>query len=165
MKKFIAVAAIMVGLAFIASTAAASICNYHQWPEKRMCKKAEPKPEPVKPAPMPEKIVLEGVTFDTGSAHIKPTSYIVLDRNAELLKKSSKTNVKVVGYTDDRGSAKLNEKLSAARASSVRDYLVKKGVDSSRLSTEGKGPADPVANNKTADGRAQNRRIELQTSK
>jgi len=162
MKKF--TIAIVVCLAFIATTASAKICNYHQWPEHRACK-AEPKPEPVKPAPVPEKIILEGVNFDTGSARIKPESYSILEKNADVLTKNKNINIKVIGYTDDKGSAKLNEKLSAARANSVKDYLVKKGVDLNRISSMGKGPADPVADNKTAEGRAQNRRIELHTSR
>ena len=164
MKKFI-VAAVVV-MAFVATNAIARDCGntYHQWPEKRVCK-AEPKPEPVKAAPVPEKIILEGVTFDTGSARIKPQSYGVLDKNADVLAKHKDLKAIVVGYTDDRGSAKLNEKLSAARANSVKEYLEKKGVDSLRLRSEGRGPADPVADNKNADGRAQNRRIELHTTK
>lgn len=165
MKKVLVAVAVIAGLAFICSTAVAKNCWYHQWPEHRKCVEA-PKPAPVaKPAPVPEKIVLRGVTFDTGSATIKPLSYPVLDANAETLTSHRNINVKVIGYTDDRGSAKLNENLSAARARSVKEYLIGKGVDSSRISSEGKGPAEPVADNKTNEGRAENRRIELHTAK
>lgn len=164
LKWGVGAVALVIGLAFITSTASAKICNYHQWPEHRACK---PKPATVKPAPapVPEKIVLEGVNFDTGSAKIKSESYGVLDKNADVLTKHKDLNIKVVGYTDDRGSIKMNDKLSAARANSVKEYFIKKGVDASRISSEGKGPADPVADNKTNEGRAQNRRIELHTTK
>ena len=166
MKWMVIAVTLVIGLAFITSTASAKICNYHQWPEHRACK---PKPVPVKPiptpAPVPEKIVLEGVNFDTGSAKIKSESYGVLDKNADVLMKHKDLNIKVVGYTDDRGSIKMNDKLSAARANSVKEYLIKKGVDANRISSEGKGPADPVADNKTTEGRAHNRRIELHTTK
>ena len=163
MKKCFVLLAVVAGLLFVASTATAKYCWYHQWPERHKC--TEPKPEPVKAAPVPEKIVLEGVYFDTGSAKIKPVSYRVLDKNADALTKNKNLKVNVVGYTDDRGSLKMNEKLSEARANSVRTYLIDKGVDSSRLSSEGKGPSEPIADNKSDQGRAMNRRIELHTTK
>jgi len=162
MKRFV-VAAVVV-LAFVATNAMAKDCGYrfHQWPEKRVCK-AEPKPEPVRQ--VPEKIILQGVNFDTGSAKIKPESYGILDKNASTLIKHKELNIKVVGYTDNVGKLNMNEKLSAARANSVKEYLVKKGVDAPRISSEGKGPADPVADNNSKEGRAENRRIELHTTK
>lgn len=161
MKVTVALVVLAVGLSFAASTASARLCEYHQWPEKRCWDKA---PEPVA-KPMPEKIVLEGVYFDTGSATIKQESYNVLDDNARTLKRNKDVMVTVVGYTDNRGSLKLNERLSEARANSVRDYLIKEGVSSSRISSEGRGPSNPIATNSTAEGRAMNRRIELHTSR
>jgi OOP family OmpA-OmpF porin len=67
----------------------------------------------------------------------------------------------VQGYTDSRGSAALNQDLSTRRAESVKDYLVSKGVAGERLSSEGLGPSNPVADNETAEGRANNRRVEI----
>ena len=68
----------------------------------------------------------------------------------------------VVGYTDDRGGAKANERLSLARADSVRNYFVSQGISPSRISAVGRGEANPVADNSTRDGRAKNRRIEIE---
>ena len=69
--------------------------------------------------------------------------------------------VQVGGHTDNTGSAAVNRRLSAARANAVRDYLISKGVAADRLTAVGFGPRKPVASNRTAEGRAQNRRVEL----
>jgi len=71
------------------------------------------------------------------------------------------TSFDIVGHTDNVGSPATNKKLSADRAESVKRYLVEKGIDESRISTRGAGDTQPVASNKTAEGRAKNRRIEF----
>ncbi len=167
MKKTILMAVIsgVVGLGFV-SNASAKTCEFYQWPWHHCMAEAKPAPAPapkVERIEKGEKIVLEGIYFDTGSSKIKKESFAVLDSNIEKIN-NSKSDVKivVVGYTDDRGSDALNNRLSLARANSVKNYFVSKGVVAGRISAEGKGKADPVADNKTDAGRAKNRRIELQ---
>jgi outer membrane protein OmpA-like peptidoglycan-associated protein len=74
-------------------------------------------------------------------------------------------NIEISGHTDNVGSQKLNQSLSLRRAQSVKNWLVKKGIASQRMRTVGKGPAEPVADNTTAEGRAENRRIEFYVQK
>jgi outer membrane protein OmpA-like peptidoglycan-associated protein len=112
-------------------------------------------------APGKTSLVLEGVTFDTNSAHLTSSSNATLDRVAEALKANPDVRVEVGGHTDNTGSKATNNKLSAERAKAVKDYLVSKGVSASRLESKGYGSSSPIADNKTADGRAKNRRVEL----
>jgi len=106
-------------------------------------------------------LVLEGVTFETNSARLTADSTPVLDRVAESLKAHPDVRVEIAGYTDSTGSHAVNKSLSKARAESVRDYLAAHGVAASRMETEGRGPDNPIADNKTAAGRAKNRRVEM----
>lgn len=106
-------------------------------------------------------ITLEGTSFASGSAKLNKSAAAQLDDVAGFLTKNKEANLTVTGYTDDRGDAKKNEKLSAARADAVKAYLVKKGVAADRIATKGEGAAKPVADNKTAEGRAKNRRVEI----
>jgi outer membrane protein OmpA-like peptidoglycan-associated protein len=101
------------------------------------------------------------VNFETGKARLLPQSTQVLDDVAAALIANPQWRVEVAGYTDSTGSAAVNRRLSHARANAVREYLVRRGVPASRLVARGYGPADPVAPNTTADGRARNRRVEL----
>jgi outer membrane protein OmpA-like peptidoglycan-associated protein len=117
---------------------------------------AEPPPAPVK-----EKIVLRGVHFDFNKANIRADAKPTLDEAAATLKDHGSIAITVEGHTDSVGSEAYNQKLSVRRAAAVRDYLAGQGVDASRMTVVGKGKADPVASNDTADGRAQNRRVEL----
>jgi len=123
-----------------------------------------PAPAPA-PAPMPEaeeeRIVLRGVNFDFDRANIRPDAAVILDEAASMLNDNPGRNVAVAGHTDSVGTDAYNQSLSERRAASVRDYLVSKGVDGSRLSTSGYGESNPIAANDTADGRALNRRVEL----
>ncbi len=107
-----------------------------------------------------EVIVLQGVRFDTGSARIKPVSASILDRNIAKLKRA-KRSVRVEGHTDAVGGDAYNQRLSEARANAVMEYFRDKGVNTQSMSAVGYGEARPVASNDTAQGRAQNRRIEL----
>ncbi len=106
-------------------------------------------------------LILKGVNFETGKSALLPESQATLNDVAGSLKANADIRVEVQGHTDNTGSAATNRRLSLARANAVRQYLIDQGVDGSRLVAKGYGPSKPVASNKTADGRAQNRRVEL----
>jgi outer membrane protein OmpA-like peptidoglycan-associated protein len=106
-------------------------------------------------------IVLRGINFDFDKAVIKPEAEPVLDAAVDVLKENPDVKVRVGGHTDSVGTDAYNQGLSERRAKSVRDYLVKHGIDASRLTAVGFGESQPVADNKTKDGRAQNRRVTL----
>jgi len=108
------------------------------------------------------KITLRGINFDTGKATIKPISYPILDQAVQLLKKNPKVRVEIQGHTDSVGSDSYNQRLSEARANSVYKYLVDHGIDPARLSARGYGESMPIADNRTRNGRTQNRRIDFQ---
>jgi outer membrane protein OmpA-like peptidoglycan-associated protein len=98
-------------------------------------------------------------SFDSGSAMIKPQMRPVLDQFAQGL--SANQRVTIVGHTDNVGGDALNDRLSLDRASSVREYLQTRGIDPSRILVNGRGEAQPIASNDTAQGRAENRRVEV----
>jgi flagellar motor protein MotB len=100
------------------------------------------------------------VLFRSGSADLLPSARRRLNEVAEALKKTQSPLV-IEGHTDSQGPAELNEELSYNRAEAVRDYLADRGVDSSRIRTEGRGESEPVASNKSPEGRANNRRVEI----
>src|SRR6185437_3953166 len=107
-------------------------------------------------------VAIYGIYFDTGKSELKPESDGALDEIAKLLKDHPTLRVYIVGHTDMVGEAAGNVKLSQARAQSVVAALTAKhGVSSSRLIPFGAGPYAPVASNRTDDGRAKNRRVEL----
>lgn len=106
-------------------------------------------------------LVLQGVNFETGKAVILPESQQILDQVAQSLVDNPDVVVEVGGHTDNTGSRATNLRLSQARASAVREYLISKGVDGARLTARGYGPDVPVADNATAAGRFANRRVEL----
>ncbi len=112
----------------------------------------------------PKKITLN-ITFENDSAEINSLSYGVIDAYGEFLKTYTNYSAKIVGYTDSRGSETYNQKLSEKRANAVVSYLIEKGVDPKRLSAYGRGEANPVADNATSEGRAQNRRIEAELTR
>ena len=101
------------------------------------------------------------IQFETGKAVIKPVSYKILDEVASILNEYPYYDVNVDGHTDNVGKADKNLKLSQDRAASAVAYLVSKGIPASRLTSAGYGDTKPVADNKTAAGRAQNRRVEF----
>ncbi|MEP6688430.1 MAG: OmpA family protein [Gemmatimonadales bacterium] len=111
--------------------------------------------------PTRKTLILEGVNFQTGKSDITPESQVILDAVASSLVANDEIKVRVGGHTDNTGSAAVNKRLSAARAEAVRQYLISKGVAADRLTAAGYGPSKPVASNKTVEGRAQNRRVEL----
>jgi len=108
-----------------------------------------------------EKIVLRGINFATGSAIIPPSEYPVLDQVVQVLKANEKVRVEIGGHTDSVGTETYNQGLSERRAQSVRNYLIQRGIDASRLEARGYGEYQPVAPNTTREGRNQNRRIEF----
>jgi len=107
---------------------------------------------------------LSGVLFDTGKSTLKPDAKITLAKLAGIMLVFSKTTIQVEGYTDNVGSDASNMKLSEDRAKAVREFLESQGIASNRLTSTGKGPADPVASNDTPDGRSKNRRVEIISS-
>ena len=101
------------------------------------------------------------VSFDTGSAAIKPQLRGVLDPFAASLRDDPNTRISIVGHTDNTGSDAVNNPLSLDRARSVRDYLVDRGLSPSRVEVAGRGEREPVADNASESGRARNRRVEI----
>jgi OOP family OmpA-OmpF porin len=107
-------------------------------------------------------IVLRNVRFELNSGDLTAESMATLDQVAASLKaREDITSVAVIGHTDSTGEASYNQGLSEKRAKAVMDYLISQGVDSNVLSSKGMGETDPVADNKTSEGRAENRRVEL----
>ncbi|MBR1630680.1 MAG: OmpA family protein [Paludibacteraceae bacterium] len=107
------------------------------------------------------KKALQGIQFETGKSVIKKTSYGILDQIAQVLQDNPTYLIEIQGHTDNVGKDDMNQKLSEARANAVRDYLIGKGVAAERMTAKGYGPFQPVADNKTASGRAKNRRVEF----
>jgi outer membrane protein OmpA-like peptidoglycan-associated protein len=111
--------------------------------------------------PTKKTLILEGVNFETGKSTLTPESETILNGVAESLVANDSIRVQVTGHTDNTGSLALNRRLSRARADAVRTYLISRGVAEARLTARGFGPDQPIASNKTVEGRAQNRRVEL----
>jgi outer membrane protein OmpA-like peptidoglycan-associated protein len=101
------------------------------------------------------------ISFDVGSAAIKPPLRAVLDPFVSSLQGDPSAQITIVGHTDSTGSDALNNKLSIERADSVRDYIVTRGVAAGRVATAGRGDREPIADNNTDAGRAKNRRVEI----
>ncbi|MFM7704055.1 MAG: OmpA family protein, partial [Rubrivivax sp.] len=129
---------------------------------------ARPAPPPPAPAPAPAAPISEKVTFaadaffDFNKSTLKPEAQAKL---ADLVDKTKGIALEViiaVGHTDSVGDDAYNQKLSIARAEAVKKFLTEKGVEKNRVYTEGKGEKSPVADNKTTEGRAKNRRVEVE---
>ncbi|RTL18443.1 MAG: OmpA family protein [Burkholderiales bacterium] len=122
-----------------------------------------PKPVTPPPAPVSEKVTFAAdAFFDFDKATLKPEATAKLD---DLVSKTKGINLEViiaVGHTDSVGSDAYNQKLSIRRSEAVKAYLVSKGIEPNRVYTEGKGAKQPVADNKTGEGRAKNRRTEIE---
>ena len=101
------------------------------------------------------------ISFDTGSASLKPQLRNVLDPFANSLRDDPAARISIVGHTDNTGSDNVNNSLSVERALSVRNYLTGHGVSGARIETTGRGPREPVADNSSDSGRAKNRRVEI----
>lgn len=107
------------------------------------------------------KVILKNIFFEFGKSNLKPESYVELDNVVTLLENNETIRLEISGHTDNIGSLKSNTKLSEARAKSVVNYLVSKGINPSRLEYKGYAYTQPVAPNSTEAGRAQNRRVEF----
>lgn len=116
-------------------------------------------PEPQ--APQSEVITLRGVLFAYNSSQLTPTAENQLLELMAKLKNTDVTSIKVIGHTDSNGSDAYNQKLSERRASSVAAFLMNQGLAPDKLTSQGMGESQPVADNATEEGRAQNRRVEL----
>ncbi len=128
-----------------------------------------PAPTPAPPAPPPApKPVSEKVTmaadahFDFDKSVLKPEGKAKLDDLVGKLKAVNLEVIIAIGHTDSIGSDAYNKKLSQRRADAVKAYLVSKGIEANRIYTEGKGESQPIADNKTKEGRAKNRRVEIE---
>jgi OmpA-OmpF porin, OOP family len=124
---------------------------------------APPPPPAAAPAPTSQKVTFAAdAFFDFDKSVLKPEAKAKLD---DLVSKTKAVNLEViiaVGHTDNVGTDAYNQKLSVARAEAVKAYLVSTGVEKNRVYTEGKGEKQPIADNKTAEGRAKNRRVEIE---
>ena len=106
---------------------------------------------------------IEGTNFDIGSAKLKKTASGQLNGVVEFATNQPDAVLEIIGFTDTSGSAKKNLKLSVARAEAVKQYLVKKDIPANRILTKGQGSDHPLGNNKTKEGRALNRRVEIRS--
>ena len=128
-------------------------------------------PVVVAPPPPPERKTVSltlgaDASFDTGKADLKPEGRAKLDDVAAKLKQPGVQidSMTITGHTDSVGKPASNQRLSERRAEAVKNYLVSQGIDGSKIRTVGRGQTQPVADNKTPQGRAQNRRVELEVS-
>jgi len=116
---------------------------------------------PLQPIEVNASVVLKNIFFDINKYEIKTTSQVELDKIVQLLTDNPTVKIQLAGHTDNIGNAADNLKLSENRSKAVINYLVNKGIDAKRLSPKGYGASQPVADNKTEEGRAINRRTEL----
>ena len=124
---------------------------------------AAPAPKPAPPAVVAQKVTFAAdAFFDFNKSGLKPEAKAKLDDLTGKLKGITLEVIIAVGHTDAIGGDPYNQKLSVRRAEAVKAYLVTKGIEPNRIYTEGKGKKQPVADNKTAKGRAKNRRVEIE---
>jgi OmpA-OmpF porin, OOP family len=129
-----------------------------------------PAPAPIAPpekAPEPQKfgkIIISGVNFDFDKSTLKPHAKEILDHAVSQIQAHPDLRFQLTGHTDSVGSDAYNQNLSERRVNAVLDYLVQHGVSGHRLDAIGYGESQPVATNETAEGRAQNRRVEIEPS-
>ena len=110
-------------------------------------------------------IVLEGINFDTAKYAVLPETALILQKTETTLKANPELKITIIGHTDNVGTDADNQILSINRAESVKNWLVSKGIDAKRIQTIGKSEGSPIATNDTAEGRARNRRIEIELQK
>ncbi|RPI72883.1 MAG: OmpA family protein [Ignavibacteriales bacterium] len=135
---------------------------------EELLKKYYPCPDPCPEVVVKEPVevektswILVGVNFDFDETRLKPEYYPTLHPTIQFLNNNPEVRVEIQGHTDNIGTESYNQKLSEGRAASVRDYLVSKGIDPSRMTVKGYGESVPLMNNSTAEDRAFNRRIEF----
>jgi|GEM_PF-2053505 len=125
------------------------------------CPDKEPEPRETIKIKKEEPVILSGGHFEFDSARLKANSETILDLVEETLRSHPEMTVRIVGYTDNIGSERYNNWLSERRAISVKQYLTENGIQRSRIEAEGRGEANPIADNSTPYGREKNRRIEI----
>jgi OOP family OmpA-OmpF porin len=163
---------LLVALAFAAGCATQEAPKPAPAPEPKPAPAPAPAPQPVqevkpaeapKPKPVAEKVTFAAdVLFDFDKSVVKPEGKSKLDDLANKVRGINLEVVIAIGHADSIGSDAYNQKLSVRRAESVKAYLVSKGIEPNRIYTEGKGEKQPVADNKTKEGRAKNRRVEIE---
>ncbi|MBP5477667.1 MAG: OmpA family protein [Paludibacteraceae bacterium] len=155
---------------------------YEQPPVKKAKKKKKVQPKPevvdtvvVEPEIIPQDtivyngdtiqagdtIVMENLFFDNDRTNIRHISDNTLDELADLLQRHPSAHITLIGHTDNVGTEEYNQRLSEGRVNSVKAELVKRGIDANRINTIGKGESEPIADNSTPEGRAENRRVEV----
>ena len=161
--------ALAAAFAFAAGCATQEAPKPAPAPEPKPAPAPAPAPAPVprqeapKPKPVAEKVTFAtDVLFDFDKSVVKPEGKSKLDDLAAKIRGTNLEVVIAIGHTDSIGTDEYNQKLSVRRAESVKAYLVSKGIEANRVYTEGKGEKQPVADNKTREGRAKNRRVELE---
>ncbi len=152
-----------------------TVNGYMDWdgiPDETSFRKPEARAEVTKPAEpqtiyviVPEKVgervILQGVNFETASDNLTESSHYILDEAVKILKDHADIELEIEGHTDSRGNDAYNLDLSQKRANSVRNYLVNQGIEGRRLTAIGYGEKQPIAPNTNANGMAQNRRVEF----
>jgi len=113
------------------------------------------------PARKGEEIVTHSIQFKIESANLQPSSLSALENVLNMLKENPHIKIEIAGHTDSTGTSEFNYKLSRLRAETVRDWLIRNGISSERLSAKGYGESKPIADNSTPEGRAKNRRTEI----
>lgn len=121
----------------------------------------EPEPEPELPPATSKKIVMRGVNFDFDRELIRPDSQPLLNAAIRILRENPDVRITIEGHTDSLGTEAYNEALSIRRAEAVFGYLAEGGIDRNRMQIVGYGESRPLTSNETAEGRAENRRVEL----
>ncbi|MDH3900541.1 MAG: OmpA family protein [Gammaproteobacteria bacterium] len=138
-------------------------CNPELFPEE---KKAEAPPvPPPPPQPVYEKVTISATAlFDFNKAVVKPDGKTAIRELADTIKAKGAqvVDINVIGHTDSVGPEEYNQQLSVRRATAVKDYMVTQGIDAGIIDVSGKGESSPVADNGTKEGRALNRRVEIQ---
>jgi outer membrane protein OmpA-like peptidoglycan-associated protein len=171
---FAALGLLIVGCGPIAFNDTINFAQAQRAPEPKPKLEAAPTPEakPAKAVPARARLVGNRITidemiqFEYDSAEILPESHGILDEVVQVLTENpSVEKLDIIGYTSSEGSKAHNEKLSTDRAASVLKYLVDHGIAAGRLTSQGKGPADPVESNDTEEGRIANRRVEFHVTK
>ena len=143
------------------AAAAQNAANQHAQELQAQAKQAQAELDNIKQ--MVARKDIEPITFKTGSAELLISSNKTLDQVAAAVKKYPNLKLRVEGHTDNVGGDAFNVKLSQQRADAVKNYLVGQQIPADQVTAVGVGKADPVASNNTAEGRAQNRRVEFIT--
>lgn len=143
-------------------TAAGSAVNETGCPVEAGCRAPAPgEPIDLEGCATGEAVVLKGVNFEVNSTRLTASAKVILNQVADSLAAAPAMKVEIGGHTDSQGSDAFNMKLSERRAQAVKDYLVARGIDPSRLQSKGYGESQPVETNETAEGRELNRRVEM----